>query len=42
MEEEKEDGGGRGMRYEDGSQLNVEVTEEEIEKVVQNMGRRVG
>jgi hypothetical protein len=34
MEEEKEDGDGRSVRYQDGSQLNVEVTEEEIEKVV--------
>ena len=37
MEEEKEDGDGRSARYKDGRQLNVEVTEEEIEKVVQNM-----
>ena len=34
IEEEKEDGDGRSVRYQDGSQLNVEVTEEEIEKVV--------
>ena len=37
MEEEKEDEDGRRVRYEDGSQLNVEVAEEEIEKVVQDM-----
>jgi hypothetical protein len=37
MEEEKEDGDGRSVRYQDGSHLNEEVTEEEVEKVVQNM-----
>jgi hypothetical protein len=37
MEEEKEDGDGRSARYKDGSQLNVEMTGEEVEEVVQNM-----
>jgi hypothetical protein len=36
MEEEKEDGE-RSARYKDGSQLNVEMTGEEVEEVVQNM-----
>ena len=37
FEEEKEEGDGRSARYKDGSQLNVEMTGEEIEGVVQNM-----
>ena len=37
MEEEREDEDVRGVRYRDGSQLNVEVTEKEVEKVVEKM-----
>ena len=37
MEEEREEEDGRGVRHRDGSQLNVEVTEKEVEKVVEKM-----